>query len=151
MNWVCYYYNNNIGNKWNSKKLLKVFIERGTKMRLIRKEEPSMDFEFQRNFMELSSQYKEVEEGDPRLLCQASWETVSYINEHLPEGLLWNNEDGFLIGSPDEEYDDSIKINDKGITYAICPDAYILLDDILPDAIEYGLRKVFGHATKLED
>ncbi len=49
-------------------------------MVLIRKSDSTMDFEFQRKFFDISSQYKEVAEEDPRLLCQASWNTAEYIN-----------------------------------------------------------------------
>lgn len=117
-------------------------------MRLIRNENPCMDFEFQRNFMELSSYYEEIEYGNPSELCQASWETARYINEHLPDGIVWDNEDGFFNGNYDEVYSSCGTIEKNGEVYAKCPDAYKRLDDLLPRAIEYGLKKVFGHVTK---
>lgn len=117
-------------------------------MKLLRNNKVGMDFEFQRNFLDISSNYREVNEEDPRLLCQASWETVRYINENLPESLEWDNGSGILIAFG-EEYDDCEKVEINGKEFVICPEAYEELDALLPDAVEYGLKKIFGHAIKL--
>ena len=119
-------------------------------MNLARNNKAGMDFEFQRKFMDISTGYREVMEEDPRLLCQASWETVNYINDHLPENLAWNNEDGYLIDRSNNKYEDNEKVDFYGTTFAICPEAYEELDKLLPAAVKYGLKKVFGHARRLK-
>ncbi len=116
-------------------------------MQLIRNKEAAMDFTFIRNFTDLSSQYKEIDEEDPRLLCQASWATVKYINENLPEGLEWDNGRGILYAYGDD-YDDCEKVEINGKEYIVCPEAYDALDALLPEAVKYGLKETFGHARK---
>ncbi len=120
-------------------------------MLLIRKSDSTMDFEFQRKFFDISSQYKEVAEEDPRLLCQASWNTAEYINDNLPGDLYWDNGIGILIDRCNDNYKDCEIVEIRGSKYAVCPEAYEMLDDLLPEAIEEGLKRTFGHATKLED
>ena len=119
-------------------------------MKLARNNKAGMDFEFQHKFFDISSEYREVNEEDPRLLCQASWATTRYINDHLPENLVWDNEDGILIDTSSNEYEDHEKVEFHGEEYAICPEAYDKLDALLPDAVKYGLKDVFGHARKYE-
>lgn len=117
-------------------------------MKLLRDDKAKIDFKFQSKFFDISSKYKEVDEEDPRLLCQASWETVRYINENLPDDLEWDNGNGILIDTSNNEYEDSIKAEFNGVIYAICPEAYDKLDELLPTAIEHGLKVIFGHARK---
>ena len=117
-------------------------------MKLARNNKVGMDFEFQHKFFDISSEYKEVNEEDPRLLCQASWATTRYINDHLPENIVWDNEDGILIDTSSNEYDGYEKAEYHGDEYAICPEAYEKLDELLPAAVEYGLKETFGHAKK---
>lgn len=117
-------------------------------MRLARNNKAGMDFEFQSKFFDISSEYKEVNEEDPRLLCQASWATAEYINDNLPDGLVWDNESGVLFDRDDSKYEDCEKVEFFGSTYAVCPKAFETLDALLPDAVEYGLKKTFGHAKK---
>lgn len=120
-------------------------------MKLAKTNKSGMDFEFQSKFFDISSQYKEVDEEDPRLLCQASWATADYINENLPDGLIWDNENGILIDRDDSKYADCEKVELFGTEYAVCPAAYEKLYALLPDAVEYGLRETFGHARKYKD
>ena len=117
-------------------------------MKIAKTNKSGMDFEFQNIFYDISSQYREVDEEDPRLLCQASWATVDYINDNLPDGLIWDNEDGVLIDDNDNNYDDYEKVVFYGTEYAVCPEAYEKLYALLPDAVEYGLKETFGHARK---
>ena len=120
-------------------------------MFLARNEKAGMDFEFQMQFMKVSSEYREINEEDPRLLCQASRATVDYINQNLPDGLVWDNEDGILIDRDDSKYKDGEKVMLHGEEYAICPEAYKKLYALLPDAVKYGLKKTFGHARKYKN
>ena len=120
-------------------------------MKLAKNNKSGMDFEFQSRFFDISSEYKEVNEEDPRLLCQASWATVDYINQNLPDGLIWDNEDGILIDRDDSKYEDCEKVMFHGEEYAICPEAYEKLYALLPDAVKYGLKKTFGHARKYKN
>ena len=117
-------------------------------MKLARTNKSGMDFEFQSRFYDISSDYKEVKEGDPRLLCQASWATTDYINENLPAGLVWDNESGVLIDRDDSKYTDCEKVTFHGEEYAVCPEAYEKLYALLTDAVENGLKQIFGHARK---
>lgn len=128
-----------INNNWKGRKVLQ--------MQLIRNKENTMDFTFIRQFTDLSSQYREVDEEDPRLLCQASHATVRYINENLPENLEWDNGRGILIAYG-SDYDDCEKVELNGREFAVCPEAYEELDALLPDAVKYGLKETFGHARK---
>jgi hypothetical protein len=118
-------------------------------MKLARNEKAGMDFEFQRKFMEISSEYREVMDEDPRDLCRASWETARYINEKLPEGMGWDNEEGLLYDYCDEKYSTCSKVDFHGEIYAVCPEAYEQLDALIPDAVKFGLKSVFGHARKI--
>ena len=117
-------------------------------MLLVRKRDSRMDIKFMKDFNKISSQYREVQEGDPRLLCQASWSTVEYINDNLPDGMYWDNEDGVLSDSEDEKYADCEKVEFRGETYAVCPEAYAILDELLPSAVEHGLTEIFGSVSK---
>ena len=58
------------------------------------------------------------------------------------------DEDGILIDTSSNEYEDHEKVEFHGEEYAICPEAYDKLDALLPDAVKYGLKDVFGHARK---
>lgn len=120
-------------------------------MKLSRDGKSGMDFEFERRFFDISSEYKEVNEEDPRLLCDASWKTVRYINDHLPEGMIWDNENGVLIDDKGTYYEKCEEVEIRGERFAICPEAFEILDSLLPAAVEYGLKEVFGHATKYRD
>ena len=117
-------------------------------MKLSKTNKSGVDFEFERRFFDISSQYREVVEEDPRLLCQASWATVDYINDNLPDGLIWDNENGVLMDMNDSKYVDCEKVELYGSEYAVCPKAYEALYELLPDAVEYGLKRIFGHAKK---
>lgn len=117
-------------------------------MKLAKTNKTGMDFEFQSKFMDISSEYREIDEEDPRLLCQASWATVDYINENLPEGLVWDNERGILFDRDDSKFADCEKVEFFGSEYAVYPEAYEMLYALLPEAVEYGLKKTFGHAIK---
>lgn len=118
------------------------------RMKLARNDKAGMDFTFQSKFFDISSEYREVNEEDPRLLCQASWATTEYINDNLPEGLVWDNERGILFDRDDSKYENCEKVEFFGSEYAVCPEAYEKLYELLPDAVEYGLKETFGHARK---
>ena len=120
-------------------------------MKLARNDKAGMDFEFQRKFMEASSEYREVMDEDPRDLCRASWETARYINDNLPDGMGWDNEEGILYDYDDEKYSTCTKIDFHGDIYSVCPEAYEQLDALIPVAVKFGLKSVFGHARKIRN
>lgn len=118
-------------------------------MRLLRKKGPGMDFAFPDLCLDEQARYEQLQGPiHPAYEYQIHQAIEEYVNDNLPVGLRWSY-DACLLNGNNKIVADSEIVNIDGTQYAICPDAYMALDELAPAAVKAAVKEVFGRATLL--